>query len=187
MPPPRLTRLPDFRLEKSGREIGKCLLIETHSSTCPFSVPPTSCPRVPRVVPWFMPFALDHRSNIPRNVPPPHPRFHAQPSQVRVVSYPSQKIRLFRLPESVIPKSCHFNRLPPLQLSCLNFRPSLPLFSITCRLFCKNRGGGVSPRSRWFLSVPRQPIRSCRLCAWASRRAGAWGLRGAGGRARLDG
>ena len=36
-----------------------------------------------------------------------------------------------------------FNHLPPLELSCLSFRNSRHLFSITCSLFRQNTGGGI--------------------------------------------
>src|ERR1700730_1308402 len=38
-----------------------------------------------------------------------------------------------------------FNRLQPLELSCLSFCNSHPLFSIACSLFSQNTGGGVPP------------------------------------------
>ena len=41
-------------------------------------------------------------------------------------------------------KSFVITRLPPLELTCLSFSHSLPLFSKACGLFCQNTGGGVS-------------------------------------------
>src|SRR6266478_9665413 len=35
------------------------------------------------------------------------------------------------------------NSLRAVELSCLSFCNSFPLFSIACGLFCKKRGGGV--------------------------------------------
>jgi hypothetical protein len=41
-----------------------------------------------------------------------------------------------------------FNRLRPLELSCLSFGHSYLLFSITCSLFLQNTQGGVPPSAR---------------------------------------
>ena len=38
------------------------------------------------------------------------------------------------------------NSLAPLEISCLSFSDSHPLFSIACSLFSKNTGGVVPPR-----------------------------------------
>src|SRR5258708_541845 len=60
-------------------------------------------------------------------------------------------------------KSRRFMRLPPLELSCLSFFNSCPLFSTACSLFAKIPGGGgtSAPTPR---SAPA-PIRSGRLSA----------------------
>ena len=45
---------------------------------------------------------------------------------------------------SLTPKFSLVNHLAPLELSLPSFHPSFPLFSIACRLFFKNTGGGVA-------------------------------------------
>ena len=47
-----------------------------------------------------------------------------------------------------ISNSSPFNLLQPLLRSCRSFSGSPPLFSITCRLFSQNTGGGIPSGSR---------------------------------------
>ena len=51
------------------------------------------------------------------------------------------------------------NNLAPLEISCLSFRASFPLFSAACSLFAQNARGGVCPSSdptpRWVLTKHR--------------------------------
>jgi hypothetical protein len=56
-------------------------------------------------------------------------------------------------------KSHVLSSLPPLCLSLRSFPHSHPLFSIACRLFCKNAGGGgVSRSGLWTLGGSRRRL-----------------------------